>query len=205
MIYRVLFLLRLLDAFITALHAHDFILEPSTPASQISSSPPIKQAPTKKAKLAERLIRAAVLAHANPTERLRRRRDATTIGSSRQALNFVKETHSAISKGRTATLVDPRRVAPFQSSFSTLEPIRSSVVVDSRKLKPVTKWKSVCHGLSRDSNPPSARTCPSVIRDKHSTRVPLFFVPLQDTETAHTSKRASTESVFVGLCLRCIC
>ena len=172
-------------------------------SSQILSSPNVKVAktplaPRKKAKLAERLIQAAVLSHANPTERLRRRRDTAVIGSSRQALQFINEPHTPAkmtSRGRTMTLVDPRRIVPFHKPSFSPHGSPSFPPADSHKHKPVTKWKSSCDGFSYGHEPHIRKIRPSVDR-KSSTRVALSFVPLQDAEMTYTSKFSSAGSVW---------
>ncbi|KIM80485.1 hypothetical protein PILCRDRAFT_89709 [Piloderma croceum F 1598] len=147
----------------------------------------------KKAKLAGRLVRAAVLAHVDPIESLRRRRDSNIGEFTRQPLQFVNETHSPVkitSRGRTATLVDPRKIAPFHEPYSFAHRSQSPVM-NTRKQKPVTKWKSACHWTSPSSNSRTIRTKDSVVHDKTSTlferppkslRTPLLFPASQIQE-----------------------
>jgi hypothetical protein len=148
----------------------------------------------KKAELAGRLVRAAILAHVDPTENLRRQHDSN-IDESTQApkLQFINETHSPMkitSRGRTATLVDPRKIAPFHEPYFSAHRSQSPVM-NTRKQKPVTKWKSACHWASPSSNSRTIRTMNSAVHDKTSTRIPLSFIPLQDAEKAYSSKSAS--------------
>jgi hypothetical protein len=151
----------------------------------------------KKAKPAG-LVRAAVLAHVDPTESLRRRRDSNIGESTRQPLQFVNETHSPVkvtSRGRTATLVDPRKIAPFHEPYFS-DHRSQSPVMNTRKQKPVTKWKSACHWSSPSGNSRTIRTKDSVLHDKTSTRIPLSFIPLKDAERAYSSKSASFLRLF---------
>jgi hypothetical protein len=209
----VFLLLRLLDAALTVLHVLNLIVEASTsPAPQFATSTNrkktiIKQthAPRKKkGRLAERLIQAAVLAHANPTERLRHRRNSKSHESSRRALHFVKDVDSLVnmnSKGRAATLVDPRKIAPFHepSSF-THGSLPLSLVTKTLKQKPLTTWKSKCPEFSGSSNPRGTKKKASSVHE-NSTRIPLSFIPLKDAEAAYTFKLTSAQSVFFIPCL----
>jgi len=199
---------------IPVLMARLYAVEPtlettSSPAPQ--STPPntkeIQPRRKKQANLAGRLVRAAVLAHVNPTERLRRRLDSKIDDPSRRALQFIDEAHSPvkmISRGRTATLIDPRKIAPFHEPyFSTRGSQPPSPVMKTRKHKPVTKWKSACHlSPSSDSR---AITNASAVHYKASTRVPLSFIPLKDAEMAYSSKLTSAQSILICLFSPLLC
>ena len=153
----------------------------------------------KKAKLTQRLIRAAVLAHANPTERLRRRRDSKVDASSRRALHFVDEPRTMMkmnSKSRTATLVNPFKIAPFHEPSFSHESLSSSPIKAALKQKPITKWKSACVEFSGLCTSSGIGRKTSIVHDKTSARVPLVLIPLKDAEMAYASKSTSSRSDF---------
>jgi hypothetical protein len=153
----------------------------------------------KKAKLTQRLIRAAVLAHANPTERLRRRCDSKVDASSRRAFPFVDEPHAMVkmnSKNRTATLVNPYKIATFHEPSFPHESLSSSPIRATLKQEPITKWKSACVEFSGLHTSRAIERKTSPVHHKTSTRVPLVLIPLKDAEIAYASRSTSARSDF---------
>lgn len=159
---------------------------PSSSSSTVRGSTKARPNHRKKARLADRLIQAAVLAHADPMEleRLRRRHDSKVVNSStRQPLSFipVNQECSPVKtalKGRSATLVNSQRALRFRKhSFSIQGPLPQLSVEKSLKRKPVTHWETPHREFPRAYN----RSKTSVGSNK-SSRVPLCFIPLQDAE-----------------------
>lgn len=177
-----------------------------SPSSSICNDTPQTHPPRRKTtKVTERLIRAAVLAHGNPTERLRRRKDSAVDLTFRTALKFA-ETNIAPFKDapqkRTATLVDPRKIVPFQNSLFLASECASAVPFPQTPAhQPVTKWKSDRGAFSRGKS--ANKTISAGTHD--SIRIPLSFVLLQDAELAYSSKFNSSQSVPILLWLFIIC
>lgn len=149
----------------------------------------------KKARLAECLIQAAVLAHADPAERLRRRRDPKVFDcSSRQPLSFipVNQVCSPVKTaldGRSVTLVNPQKALRFRKySFSAQGSLSRRSVEKSLERKPMTHWETPRRQFPHASN----RNNRSKTSDK-SSRVPLSFIPFQDAEREYSSRLHSAE------------
>lgn len=161
----------------------------------------------KKTKVADRLIQAAILAHGDPSERLRRRYDSQIIDSTRRPLRFVsaQDAYSSmmISRARAVTLADPRKIAPFQPpSFIRRELPARELVICTPKRKPVTGWKMACPGLasrlSRHNRPVSI----PIQHDKTSSRIPLHLIPLKDAEEAlRVTPNKSVSFYLIILCI----
>lgn len=142
--------------------------------------------------LAARIVRAAILSHAEPKHGLLHKN--TSVDSSRHPLKFVPATRSspnAISKYRTCTLVDPRETSTFhQASFS-----RESSLSAVTKNKPLSTWRTI-RDETRCEDPPHKKTKVQVVRKQGiplriSDCPPLAFVPLRDAEEAYTVKMSS--------------
>ena len=157
----------------------------------------------KKPRIAARLIEAAVLAHGDPSERLKRCKDTDTT---RKPLNFVPAGNGSplhlLSKSRSVTLVDPRKQVFFQRpSFSvgkidkdgTSEPQVS--ILKTPRHKPITRWKTSCIDYKEVDNAPKKKKVPKTgFRQgiQLSTRIPLHFIPLETAEKSYLSKSKKT-------------
>jgi hypothetical protein len=175
----------------------EFTIEahPSPSSSTVRDSTKARPNRRKKTRLADRLIQAAVLAHADPAERLHRRHDSKVINAStRQPLSFlpVNQECSPVKtalNGRSATLVNTQRALRFRKhSFSVQGPLPQLSVEKSLKRKPMTHWETPHREFPRAYN----RSKTSVGSNK-SSRVPLCFIPLQDAERQYAYKLHSAE------------
>ena len=141
-----------------------------------------------------------MLAHGDPSERLKRRKDTDTT---RKPLNFVPAGNGSplylLSK---STLVDPRKQVFFQRpSFSagnidkdgTTEPQVS--ILKTPRHKPITRWKTSCIDYREVDSAPKKKTVPKAgLRQgiQLSTRTPLHFIPLETAEKSYPSKSKKT-------------
>ena len=156
-----------------------------------------------------RLIEAAVLAHGDPCERLKRRKDTDDITSTRQPLNFTPAGDGSslqlLSRSHPVTLVDPRKIVLFQRpSFSahsireideasTIEP-RAPILKTPRR-EPITRWKTSCLDYKEVDNARKRKAVPKAgLRQgiQPSTRIPLHFIPLEMAEKSYLSKSRKT-------------
>lgn len=161
----------------------------------------------KKSRVGARLIEAAVLAHGNPCESLKRRKDTDNMTSSRQPLKFVPAGEGSslqlLSKTRSVTLVDPRKLVSFQHpSFSAHSPreINTENTFDAPpqvsnmktpRHKPITRWKTSCFEYQDVNNAPQKKLVTKAASRQSiqiSTRTPLQFIPLENAEKSYPSK-----------------
>ena len=144
-----------------------------------------------------------MLAHGDPSERLKRCKDTDTT---RKPLNFVPAGDGSplhlLSKSRSITLVDPRKQVFFQRpSFSvgnidkdgTTEPQVS--ILKTPRHKPITRWKTSWIDYKEVDNAPKKKTVPKAgLRQgiQLSTRTPLHFIPLETAKKSYLSKSKKT-------------
>jgi hypothetical protein len=138
--------------------------------------------------LAKRLLRAAAMTGVQPGQIL-------CSDDSRLPLRFVSVNPSPQSspavdrRGRTLTLVDPRRISPFrEATFASEQPSN----VGSTYPRPLTKWRTRLQDEERTPRPRikrATRTKPTPLRDNGC--IPLPFIPLQDAEAAYQTRLAS--------------
>lgn len=187
------------------------VCSPTSEANNESPSPTpiIKNAiktrplPRKKARLAARLIRATIMSHADPTDRLHRLRDSNIDISTRQELRFVNEESfpiEIIPRIRSANVVEPRKKAGFHtSSFSVCRSPPSTPTKKTQRCRPVTKWRSTSGNSSRSRDPNRESKHKSglhISRDHQSARIPLSFAPIVDIKKSDLSKPTSILSVM---------
>jgi len=146
-----------------------------------------------KSSLASRLIRAAVLSHAEPVDSLMHQ--SNTASKSRRPLQFLSETRGfSPTKRRMWTLVDPRKFAPF-SQPSFLPRNRKNITpVTPVNYHPLTRWRTSCDEPPHEE-PPRKKIKTQALAQKNiliDCR-PLLFIPVRDAEELYERKMSSAK------------
>lgn len=146
------------------------------------------------ARFSQRLTRASILAHGNPSERLRRQKSLSTGSESRNALVFTEEACSPLThapRKRTKTLGKPSKVAPFHNTlFPSPVYAPPAALSQNIKRKPITEWNMA--GQLSTARRVTQRSTTAV--KLSPTRIPLSFVPY-DAEVRTSSRSNSFQSV----------
>ncbi|KZP31125.1 hypothetical protein FIBSPDRAFT_1037600 [Athelia psychrophila] len=159
-----------------------------TPSSPIQeNTPELNPKRRKMARFSQRLTRASILAHGNPSERLRHQKSLSTGSGSRKALVFTEEACSPLThapRKRTKTLGKPSKAAPFHNTLFP-PPVYAlpAALTQNVKRKPITEWNMA--GQLSTARKVTQRSTTAV--KLSPTRIPLSFVPY-DAEARASSR-----------------
>lgn len=164
----------------------DMSSELETPLTKFPSRPAVSANPISKP-LKKRLLRAAVLSHADPEECLLQ---DDPVSQSRKPLPFVEQPpwprEPIQTKRRTWSLADPRKAVPNHSnSFSS----RSKAPPRSTKINTLSGWRATYGKVYLDGSTISKRKTKASKLAVPTKCLPLSFIPLHEAEECYSLMR----------------